>query len=73
MWGEFRRVRAKIEAAPAALLVQSRTPQKSFVFLLEERVGRAQNQNRKQNFSVVVRAIARGGEAASFGQEFLIK
>ena len=28
--------------SPAALLVQSRVPQKSFLFLLEEKIGRAQ-------------------------------
>ena len=30
--------------SPAALLVQSRVPQKSFLFLLEEKIGRAQNK-----------------------------
>src|SRR3989338_5010848 len=34
----------KIEASPVALLVQSRTQQKSFLFLLEEKILRAQNQ-----------------------------
>jgi len=29
------------EASPAALLVESRTPKKSFVFLLEEKIRRA--------------------------------
>ncbi len=57
--------------SPAALLVQSRTPKKSFVFLLEEKIGRAQNQNRKQNFSLVGRALASGGgaERVSFPQK----
>jgi len=32
-----------------------------------------QNQNRKQNFSLMGRALASGGGAASFVQEFLIK
>ena len=49
--------------SPAALLVQSRTPKKSFVFLLEEKMGRAQKENRKQNFSLVERALASGGGA----------
>jgi hypothetical protein len=56
--------------SPAALLVQSRTPKKSFVFLLEEKMGRAQKENRKQNFSLVERALASGGgaERVSFVQ-----
>jgi len=49
--------------SPAALLVQSRTPKKSFVFLLEEKIGRAQNQKCEQNFSLVWRALASGGGA----------
>jgi hypothetical protein len=49
--------------SPAALLVQSRTPKKSFVFLLEEKIGRAQNQKCEQNFSLVGRALASGGGA----------
>ena len=40
----------KIEASPAVLLVQSRTQQKSFVFLLEEKIGRAQNQKCREKF-----------------------
>ena len=63
----FARERNQTEAAPAALLAQSRTPKKSFVFLLEEKIGRAQNQSRKQNFSLVWRALASGGGAASIG------
>ena len=46
----------KIEAKPAALLVQSRTQQKSFLFLLEEKIRRAQNEKSKEYFSVVWRA-----------------
>ena len=62
-WGEeCRAVRAK-SAQPRRLLVQSRTPQKSFVFLLEEEIRRAQIRNREQNFSVVWRASASGGGA----------
>ncbi|MBI2475778.1 MAG: hypothetical protein HYV67_00865, partial [Candidatus Taylorbacteria bacterium] len=53
----------KIEASPAALLVQSRTPKKSFVFLLEEKIGRAQIKKCEQNFSLVWRALASGGGA----------
>src|SRR3990167_8461038 len=53
------------EASPAALLGESRTSKKSFVFLLEEKIGRAQIRNRKQNFSLVWRVVASGGGAAS--------
>ena len=64
-WGEeCRAVRAK-SAKPRRLLVQSRTPQKSFVFLLEEKIGRAQIKKCEQNFSVVWRELASGGEATS--------
>src|SRR3989338_10977608 len=52
------RNQTEAEASPAALLVQSRTPKKSFVFLLEEKIGRAQNQKCEQNFSLVWRALA---------------
>jgi len=55
VWGEFRRVLAKIADSPAALLVQSRTPQKSFPFLLEGKIGRAQIKKCRENF-------LRGGE-----------
>ena len=63
----------KIEAKPAALLVQSRTQQKSFLFLLparrslgaggEEKIGRAQNEKSKEYFSVVWRVVASDGGA----------
>src|SRR3989338_5523752 len=49
--------------SPAALLVKSRTPKKSFVFLLKEKIGRPQNKNCEQNFFLVVRALASGGGA----------
>jgi len=42
--------------SPATLLVQSRPTKKSFVFLLEEKIGRAQIKNCKQNFSLAERA-----------------
>ena len=48
--------RIQKEASPAALLVQSRTQQKSFLFLLEEKIRRAQNEKSKEHFSVVWRA-----------------
>ena len=55
----------KIEASPAALLVQSRTQQKSFLFLLEEKIGRAQNQKCRENFFAGWRVSASGGGLAS--------
>ena len=55
----------KIEAKPAALLVQSRTQQKSFLFLLEEKIRRAQIRKSEENFFAGWRAIASGGGLAS--------
>ena len=49
--------------SPAALLVQSRTKQKSFLFLLEEKIGRAQNKKCRENFFAGWRASASGGGA----------
>src|SRR3989339_1210965 len=49
--------------SPAALLVQSRTQQKSFLFLLEEKIGRAQIKKCRENFFVGWRALASGGGA----------
>ena len=49
--------------SPAALLVQSRPPKKSFVFLLKEKIGRAQIKNCEQNFSLSERALASDGGA----------
>jgi len=48
---------------PAALLVQSRTQQKSFLFLLEEKIGRAQIKKCEENFFAGWRALASGGGA----------
>src|SRR3989344_4911851 len=53
------------EASPAALLVQSRTQQKSFLFLLEEKIRRAQIRKSEENFFAGWRALASGGGAAS--------
>ena len=47
----------------AALLVQSRTQQKSFLLLLEEKIGRAQNKKYRENFFAGWRASASGGGA----------
>ena len=57
--------RNKTEVSPAALLGQSRTPQKSFLFLLEEKIRRAHIRKSEENFFVGWRARARGGGAAS--------
>ena len=67
-WGEeCRAVRANTKRGqPRRLLVQSRTQQKSFLFLLEEKIRRAQNEKSKEYFSVVRRVSASGGGAASF-------
>ncbi|PIP50680.1 hypothetical protein COX11_02860 [Candidatus Berkelbacteria bacterium CG23_combo_of_CG06-09_8_20_14_all_41_73] len=58
--------------APPPCSVRSRTPKKSFVFLLEEKIGRAQIKNCKEYFAWR-RALASGGGAASLIHEFLIK
>ena len=55
----------KIEASPAALLVESRTKQKSFLFLLGEKIRRAQNQKCRENFFAGWRVVASGGGLAS--------
>jgi len=43
-------LRNQIEASPAVLLVKSRTPQNSFLFLLEEKNRRAQIKKCEENF-----------------------
>jgi hypothetical protein len=43
-WGEGIFARPFPKRSPAALLAKSRVPQKSFLFLLEEKIGRAQNK-----------------------------
>src|SRR3989344_6022240 len=55
----------KIEAKPAALLVESRTQQKSFLFLLEEKIRRAQIRKSEENFFAGWRVVASGGGLAS--------
>jgi hypothetical protein len=45
------------EASPAVLLVKSRTPHKSFLFLLEEKIGARKIKNVKKTF-------LRGGEVS---------
>ncbi len=61
----------KIEAKPAALLVQSRTQQKSFLFHLEEKIRRAQNQKCRENFFAGWQAVASGGGLVHFRFRFL--
>src|SRR3989344_7643779 len=55
----------KIEASPAALLVESRTQQKSFLFLLEEKIRRAQIRKSEENFFAGWRVVASGGGLTS--------
>ena len=49
--------------SPAALLVQSRTQQKSFRFRLKEKIGGAQIKKCEENFFAGQRALASGGGA----------
>jgi len=49
--------------SPAALLVESRTPQKSFLFLLEEKEIARQIKKCEENFFAGWRALASGGGA----------
>ena len=62
----------KIEASPAACIVRGRSQQKSFLFLLEEKIRRAQKKSR-ENFFAGSRALASGGGAASFVGIGLVK
>ena len=65
-WGEeFRHARAKDRGRPRRPAHQSRATQKSFLFLLEEKIGRAQIQKCKENFFAGWRAVASGGGLAS--------
>jgi hypothetical protein len=49
--------------SPAALLVQGRVPQKSFLYLLEEKIGHAQIKKCEENFFAGWRALASGSGA----------
>src|SRR3989338_4895685 len=53
----------KIEASPAALLVKAMHHRKILFSLKEEKIRRAQNEKRKEYFSVVWRAVTSGGGA----------
>src|SRR3989338_7626079 len=57
--------RIQKEASPAALLGESRTQQKSFLFLLEEKIRCAQIKKCEENFCAGWRVVASCGGAAS--------
>ena len=61
--------------SPAALLVQSRAQQKSFLFLLEEKIRRAQIKKCEENFFAGWRAsaIGGGGGASKFAVRIFVK
>ena len=63
----------KIGASPAALLVKAMRHRKILFSLREEKIRRAQNEKSKEYFSVVWRALASGGGAASFIRIRLVK
>jgi len=71
VWGEFRRARA--EAKPRRPARSEQNTKEKFCFPFRRKNGRAQIKNRKQNFSLVGRALASGGGVASIGQRFLIE
>ena len=64
-----------INSAPAALLVQSKAQQKSFLFLLEEKIRRAQIKKCRENFFAGWRASASGGGsgASNFAVRIFVK
>jgi len=66
VWGGIP-PRPSRKRSPAACSVRSRSQQKSFLFLLGEKIRRAQNQKRRENFFAGWRASASGGGAASIG------
>src|SRR3989344_3862753 len=67
-WGEeFPRARGKGGGRPRRHARQSRATQKSFLFLLEEKIGRAQIGKSKENFFVGRAGFRHGGGAASLG------
>ena len=67
-WGEeFRHARAKDRGRTRRPAHQSRATQKSFLFLLEEKIRRAQNPKCKENFFVGRAGFRHGGGAASLG------
>ena len=75
-WGE-ETFCLRAEAKPRRPALWARKPkQKNFLFLLEEKNGRAQNKKYRENFSARQAAVLGGewqGGASGFFQEFLIK
>ncbi len=57
--------------SPAALLGKSRVPQKSFLFLLEEKIGRAQNKKLRRKLFCGTASEASGGGAERISQDFV--
>ncbi len=57
--------RNQTEASPAALLVPSRATQKSFLFLLEEKIGARKSGKAKKTFLWGSAGFPHGGGAAS--------
>ena len=57
--------RNQTEASPAVLLVKAKHHRKILFSLGERKIGRAQHEKSKEYFSVVRRAVASGGGAAS--------
>ncbi|MBU1350127.1 hypothetical protein KJ978_00935 [Patescibacteria group bacterium] len=67
-WGEGIFARLSEKRSPAALFVQIRTPQKSFLFLLEEKNRRAQIKKCEENFFAGWRGFrAAAGLTSSLG------
>ncbi len=60
-------------APPPCSFRQSRTQQKSFLFLLEEKTGRAQNQKCRENFFAGWQVVASDGGLASLVRVRLVK
>ena len=58
----------KTEVVPTALLIRAEQHKKSFLFLLEEKIGRAQIRKCKENFFVGRAGFRHGGGTDSFVQ-----
>jgi len=57
----------KTEVVPTALLIRAEQHKKSFLFLLEEKIGRAQIRKCKENFFMGRAGFRHGGGMVSFG------
>ncbi|MCL5667037.1 MAG: hypothetical protein M1383_04685 [Patescibacteria group bacterium] len=64
----FSLCRVRIEAPPPARRIEGRDPQKNVLFLLEEKIRRAQKEISGEHFSVGHASGASGGGADSFIQ-----